>query len=143
MPACIRTIFLIAQLGCASSTAAVQQPPLGAVTRLGDMTQGRALHTATLLPDGQVLITGGMGPSGAIRAAELYDPSCGTTHPASPMSAGRMGHDAATGAFHPVTGAPAALRLFPTATTLADGSVLITGGHSGRGPQATVWRYRP
>ena len=45
--------------------------------------------------------------------------------------------------FHAVAGAPATLRLFPAATLLADGSVLISGGYSAAGAQAMVWRFRP
>ena len=104
----LRTISLLTLLGCATGTAAVQQPPLGAVTSLGDMTQGRALHTATLLPDGLVLITGGLGSASAIRSAELYDPATGTTRPTGTMAVGRMSH---------------------TATMLPGGTVLIVGGY--------------
>jgi hypothetical protein len=42
-----------------------------------DMIQTRLGHTATLLPDGRVLVVGGAG-SELQAAAELYDPGGGT-----------------------------------------------------------------
>ena len=41
------------------------------------MTTARQHHTATLLQDGKVLITGAWWPSSAELRAELYDPSTG------------------------------------------------------------------
>ena len=54
----------------------------GVFNRTGDMTTARAGHTATLLPDGRVLIVGGasQGP-----LAEAYDPSTGAFSPADDM----------------------------------------------------------
>jgi len=43
------------------------------------MNAARAEHTATLLPNGKVLIAAGFDPSGIlIASAELYDPASGT-----------------------------------------------------------------
>ena len=39
------------------------------------MTTARRVHTATLLPDEQVLIVGGYEGSEALASAELYDPA--------------------------------------------------------------------
>ena len=47
------------------------------------------------------------------------------------------------GQFRAVANGQQGLRLFPTATLLADGSVLIAGGYSGNGSQPTLWRYAP
>jgi hypothetical protein len=81
------------------------------------MTISRTAHTATLLPDGRVLIAGGLQNFGAgyygargdlprVASAELYDPVSGTFTSTGSMSEGRSGH---------------------TATLLLDGTVLVTG----------------
>ncbi|PYQ03338.1 MAG: hypothetical protein DMF82_13455 [Acidobacteria bacterium] len=43
------------------------------------MTTTRSSHTATLLPNGKVLVTGGLGAgqSSTLSSAELYDPATG------------------------------------------------------------------
>lgn len=80
----------------------------------GSLLQPRHRHTATLLPDGRVLIAGGMGNEYVHqRTAELYDPVLGATAP---------------------TGAPLHSRVGHTATLLRNGQVLIAGGESGDSP---------
>ena len=65
-------------------------------------------HTATMLPNGKVLVVGGYNSSGnTIGSAELYDPGTGTWS---------------------ATGSLAAVRAFHTATLLASGKVLVAGG---------------
>ena len=72
----------------------------------------RAFHTATLLNDGTVLITGGITDfaGNTTTAAEIFDPNAGTFTPTASMNVSRAGH---------------------TATLLGDGTVLITGGVTG------------
>ncbi|MDQ2949340.1 MAG: kelch motif-containing protein, partial [Acidobacteriota bacterium] len=90
------------------STALAQSP--GTFTATGKMTRARSAHTATLLPNGKVLLSGGFGALGFGEAtAELYDPSTGAF--------------AATGNM--------TTRGWHTATLLADGRVLIVGGFGG------------
>ena len=82
--------------------------------------RARSAHTATLLPDGRVLIVGGEGDKdngrGGLRggytvaSAELWDPATGTFGPAGTMAQARSAH---------------------TASLLSDGRVLVTGGRYG------------
>jgi hypothetical protein len=74
------------------------------------MRVGRRNHTATLLPSGKVLVTGGQTEDESVLAsAEVYDPDLGTWSPAKPMHETRHLH---------------------TATRLASGRILVTGGRS-------------
>lgn len=89
----------------------------------GDLAllQPRAVHHATVLADGRVLITGGCTEPGcegfeAARASEIFDPA------------------AATFVTGPTMPAPSASG---TATLLADGRVLLTGGYPGEGMPPT------
>src|SRR3954469_3317119 len=83
----------------------------GTFTQTGDMASKRALHGAALLPDGKVLVVGGISDFGVfVPTAELYDPVSGTFSP---------------------TGTPVEARMRPTTVGLADGRVLIAGGLGG------------
>jgi hypothetical protein len=86
----------------------------------GTMNGGRESHTATLLTDGRVLIAGGTRQAGGgdptrrnakgpIDAAELYEPTTRTFTSTGSMTVPRIDH---------------------TATLLADGRVLISGGYT-------------
>lgn len=119
----ISDVAFLTLLACAGGTGLISGPPVGTMTRIGDMGQGRALHTATLLLDGVVLITGGMGTGDAITSAELFDPANGTHRFTGSLVVGRMSH---------------------TATLLADGKVLIVGGYgSGLAGFGTAELYDP
>ena len=88
------------------------------------LNTARGGHTATLLEDGTVLITGGyISENNPTDTAELYNPADGSFTPlVSTLTSPRFGH---------------------TATLLADGSVLITGGDDDAGITATVELYDP
>lgn len=93
-------------------------------------------HTATLLPNGKVLIAGGQGQEEqsdgeySLHSAELYDPAKGTFAATGELIAGRFEH---------------------TATLLQNGKVLMIGGisvtragpHSFRNPVKTGELYDP
>jgi len=78
-------LFPVLLLSLTSFTSRVFGQSTGVFNRTGDMTTARAGHTATLLPDGRVLIVGGAskGP-----LAEAYDPSTGAFSPADDMITG-------------------------------------------------------
>jgi hypothetical protein len=92
----------------------------GAVSQ---MNAARFLHTATLLPNGQVLLAGGQSSDGSIlNSAELYNPLTGAFTLTGPMNSARWMH---------------------TATLLPDGTVLIAGGANASGPVSTAEVYNP
>src|SRR5438445_10751260 len=65
-------------LGTASvSTLSSADAPF-TFSNTGSLNTGRSLHTATLLPNGKVLVAGGDGSGGFSASAELYDPASGT-----------------------------------------------------------------
>src|SRR4051812_39514257 len=74
-------------------------------TPTGSLNTARDSHTATLLPNGMVLVAGGFGPVRA--SAELYDPASGTWMPTGSLNTARAQH---------------------TATLLPNGMVLVAGG---------------
>jgi hypothetical protein len=57
----------------------VYDPSTGTWTATGSMTEARDFPIATLLPDGTVLVAGGLsGSFDPLASAELYDPRSGT-----------------------------------------------------------------
>jgi len=67
----------------------------GKIVPTNNMLAARASHTATLLPDGRVLITGGMVENGVfLDSMEVYDPLTGQFAAAGHMSSKRVGHSA-------------------------------------------------
>jgi len=123
----------------------------------GSLKTARFHHTATLLPDGRVLIAGGEDRYDALASAELYDPATGTWSDTASLSTARDSHtatllpngkvlvaggresipvgslasaelyDSATGTWS-LTGNLNTARLFHTATLLPNGKVLVAGG---------------
>ena len=61
------------------------------LTPIGNMTAARVGHTATLLPDGRVLVAGGDATG---RSAELFDPSMRSFTPTGSMTTSRGPHTA-------------------------------------------------
>jgi hypothetical protein len=62
----------------------------GNVAPVGDMAAARFDHTATLLPDGRVLIVGGLERNGVIQSsAELFDPATARFGPAGKLQSRR------------------------------------------------------
>ena len=63
------------------ASAELYNPVSGSWTLTGSLNNGRSANTATLLPNGMVLVAGGDDitfPSPPIASAELYDPESGT-----------------------------------------------------------------
>ncbi len=129
----------------------------------GAMLQARSNHTATLLPDGRVLVAGGFNSSGApTDTSEIYTPATGrfTTagslpsksagHTATLLNDGRVlaagGGNSSAEIFSPATntwnpaGGMGSTRSFHTATKLGNGSVLLAGGtdNAGKTIQSTI-----
>ncbi len=92
----------------------------GTFSPTGGMATARATHTATLLPDGNVLVAGGCCPF--TNSAELYDPSAGTFSATGSMETARGSH---------------------TATLLPDGNVLVAGGLADEVHFASAELYNP
>lgn len=124
----------------------------GTWTATGSMNAARYHTTATVLPDGEVLVISGNGTA----SAELYNPATGTWTLTGSMSTERFdqtatllsdgkvlvagGGESAAGSaelYNPATGTWALTgnmhtnRLGATATLLKDGQVLVAGGDAG------------
>ncbi|QIK66372.1 hypothetical protein G7072_08375 [Nocardioides sp. HDW12B] len=127
-------------------------PATGLWTNAGPLSVGRAGHTATLMGDGKVLVTGGFTDSGTLATSEVYDPATRTWSRTASLSAPRKWHDATalsdgrvlvaggqsntgTEVYSPVTktwraaGALATVRQYPSVTALPNGTALVAGGY--------------
>lgn len=130
----------------------VASPRAYAWSTTGSMAVARLYHTATLLPSGSVLVTGGQSyPWWVVTpTSELYDPATGTWSSTGSLATARLRHtatllqsgrvlvtgggvataelyDPATGTWS-ATGSMASARHNHTATLLGSGKVLVVGG---------------
>jgi hypothetical protein len=105
--------------GAYLASTALNNPLTGMFTPTGSMAVARADHTATLLPNGEVLVAGGYHAASSglsfegnsLAGAELYDPRTGAWTRTGAMAVPRDSH---------------------TATLLPTGKVLVVGGETKR-----------
>jgi hypothetical protein len=105
-----------------SPTSDLFEPTESRWSPVGKPEVARALSTATLLPDGRVLIAGGYATSGIQSSTEFFDPAIGGWSLLGALQTARAGH---------------------TATRLANGTVLIAGGSNAEGRTDTAEVYLP
>ncbi len=109
--------------GIVATATIVTAQSSGTFASASNMTTARSLHSATLLPNGQVLIAGGASTSsGILASAEIYDPDAVTFRSVGTMTAARRMH---------------------TATLLPDDTVLIVGGYGEGGALASAELFDP
>lgn len=92
------------------SSAEIFNPAINSFISVGSMSVPRTFHTATLLNDGRILITGGTDNNGlALNSAEIFNPATNSFSSVGNLTTGRFYH---------------------TATLLNDGKILIAGGNN-------------
>jgi hypothetical protein len=151
------------------ASAELYDPDTGTWTATGSLGTARFNITATLLPDGEVLVAGGNivtadESTPAVASAELYDPGTGSWTAAGSMGTARGGLEGNTATLLGtgkvlVVGGDATAELYdpdtrtwaptgdmtpilsPTATLLGDGRVLVVGFEVG--PSSLAELYDP
>jgi len=96
--------------GGGNDSAELYDPANGTWSTTGSLKKKRLFHTATLLPNGLVLVAGGLASAIVTAITELYDPSNGTWSDTGSLNTARLEH---------------------TATLLPNGMVLVAGGKDG------------
>ena len=165
----LRLRFVAAAILCATNSMAFAD----GFSAVAPMHQARFGHTATLLQDGKVLVTGGGTISDLLATSELYDPvsnswsSTGSLktareyHTATLLTSGKVLvvggsqfgvplqsaeiYDPATGTWSPA-GTPTSKRENHSATLLPSGKVFVafgTTGNNGATPTASAELYNP
>lgn len=153
------------------ASAEVFDPASGTSRSVGSLGVARHKAAAVTTASGSVLVIGGSDGrdfGGRIAEVERFDPRSGTFHAAGELTEGRFKidrstvgltdggvivsggapgvarYDPATGQSAVVAGGPGDARYYGTATELADGDVLITGGYDDRTFEGTarVWLIR-
>src|SRR5438067_2238880 len=114
-------VLLSTSAALLGGAAVVQSAPVAFVST-GSLGTPRSNHTATLLPNGQVLVAGGEESNGFLTSAELYDPASGTWSATGSLAAARWGH---------------------TETLLPNGKVLVAGGFIGISTLVSAELYDP
>jgi hypothetical protein len=108
--------------GAGSRSAELYDPTTNTWSPVASLGNAVSYHSATLLPNGQVLVAGGASSSGTLSTAELFGPVSDTWSSTGSLAIPRQQH---------------------TATLLPSGQVLVAGGYGTGGPLTSAELYTP